>query len=180
MSDSWLKIGKVKGAHGIKGELYILVFSGQMDWLPDIEFISLKAQELQVEPQVKLPVLDVRPHKKGFIFKTQEITNRTDAEKFVGWELFLPTSFFTTQPEEDHFFLREIEGFRVTDKRLGPVGQVVGFVSHSAQDLIRLKSDEGEFLVPLVKAFILNVDRSQKVLSMDLPEGLLDISLDKG
>ena len=37
-------IGKVKEPHGLKGDLYIMVFSGDVSWLPKLKSFALKSK----------------------------------------------------------------------------------------------------------------------------------------
>ena len=167
-----LKVGKVKEAHGIKGELYILIFSKELPWLNEIQKVYL--QDPETEKTQSLSIGRVRPHKSGFILQTEDIKDRTQAENFKGWEFYLPKDLFVSEGKED-FYLCEVEGFKVVEQTLGEVGVVGGFVSNPGQDLIRLQAaDSQEFLIPLVDDFILEVDRDQKILHMSLPPGLLE------
>lgn len=167
-----LKVGKVKEAHGIKGELYILIFSKELLWLNKIKEVHL--QDPKTHKTQSFSIERARPHKSGFILQTSMIKDRTQAEGFKGWEFYLPKDLFTTEGNDD-FYLCEVEGFKVIEQGLGEVGTVVGFVSNASQDLIRLKSQENlEFLIPLVDDFITQVDRSKKILHMSLPPGLLE------
>ncbi len=167
-----LKVGKVKEAHGIKGELYILVFSKETPWLEDLKNIHLRNESSQ--ESIELEIGNARRHKSGFILRTETIKDRNRAEELKGWEFYLPKDLFVTEGKGD-FFLCEIENFQVIDENSEMIGVVSGFASTPGQDLMRLRTEGGdEFLVPLVDRFIVKVDREREILQVSLPDGLLE------
>lgn len=81
--NQWRKIGKVKDAHGIKGELYILVFSKDTSWLGELK--SLKLSSVEASAFKVLEVSRAKAHKGGFILKTPLIQDRNQAEALKGY-----------------------------------------------------------------------------------------------
>lgn len=169
-------VGKVKDAHGIKGELYLLVFSGDTSWVGDLKTIYLKTKKGPLE----LTPIKTRSHKDGFILTSKEVTDRNQAEELKGAELFVPAEVFSTDEKEEGFFLLEIENFEVSDSHYGELGIIVGFSSNGAQDLILVKSKDGfTYEIPLVEAFIVKIDYDANQILMKLPEGLLETQNEK-
>ena len=39
-----VKVGKIKDAHGLKGELYFLSFSGEISWLENLSKVYLEKE----------------------------------------------------------------------------------------------------------------------------------------
>ncbi|RZJ63135.1 MAG: 16S rRNA processing protein RimM, partial [Flavobacterium sp.] len=80
--------------------------------------------------------------------------------------------------EGDKFYFHEVIGFDVEDKRLGIVGKIVSVNDIAAQPLFEvLKDNVIEILIPMIDHFIVKVDRKNKVIKMDLPEGLIEMYL---
>ena len=168
-NEPFVRVGRVKDAHGIKGEIFITLFAGEAAWLGKLKEIRLvrEAGETRV-----LNSKSVRFHKNGLIAKTEEIRDRNEAEAMVGWFLEIPSEFLVSEKGET-IYLREIQGFRVFTKQKGEVGTVENFASNGAQDLLVIKTNWGEFEVPFVEAFVERMDFEAREIHLDLPEGLL-------
>jgi 16S rRNA processing protein RimM len=77
----------------------------------------------------------------------------------------------------NRFYFHEIIGFEAEDQRLGTIGEIVGINDSSAQPLFEIKKGEIEILIPMIDHFIVKVDRENKKIILDTPEGLVDLYL---
>lgn len=163
-------IGKIKAAHGLRGEVFIIFFSKDYSWADRIQNIFVENKEFKV--------LKANQHKDGLIVKLDGVTDRNLSDALIGQQIFLPTSFFKNKSDDDdRLFLVEIENFKVIDQKLGLVGVISGFSSNTAQDLLVVTSDTGKhYEIPFVNEFVIEINRDDRVLFMDLPEGLLEIN----
>jgi len=164
-------VGKVKGAHGLRGELYLLVFSGETSWFSQLTCLHLFCAENR--KWVELPLESIRPHKKGMIAKIEILADRNEAELYKGSEFFIPKDFLVSKPGED-IYLAEIENFNVFQKGRGFIGKVTAFSSNGVQELIVVTNSKGEFEVPLVDPLIVEIRWNQNEIEMDLPDGLVE------
>lgn len=168
-------VGKVKDAHGLKGEIYILVFSGDISWLSHLKTCTLQSKTTLVSSLVG-KVERTKPFKDGFILKLAEIPDRTLAEKYKGSDFLVEEDIFVSKKGET-IFLNEILNFELKDPAQNILGKVVAFSSNGVQDLLVVErtSDQKKVDVPFVEAFINKIDWENKAVIMDLPEGLLDL-----
>jgi 16S rRNA processing protein RimM len=164
-------IGKVKEPHGLKGDLYIMVFSGDVSWLPKLKSFALKSK---TAGEITAEVSSVKPFKLGFLLKSPQITDRTAAEPWKAAEFSIPEELLVSQ-EGETIYLNEILNFKLKDPEQNVLGEVVAFSSNGAQDLLVVRAGGKEVEVPFVEAFIKKIDWKNKSLVMDLPEGLFDI-----
>ena len=191
---TFVRVGKVKDAHGIRGELFIVLFAGEAAWLNQLKSIRLvndpDAAAPRVNPHQKLTpakpakpqpkgpltfaVKSARIHKNGLIVKSADIRDRNHAEELRGMLLEVPESFLISKPGEE-LFLREVLGFGIVDlNRDGEkIGSVKGFSSNGAQDLLVVKAATGDVEIPFVTDFVDEIDYAAKEIRMKLPAGLL-------
>lgn len=160
-------IGKVLDAHGIRGDIYCYVFSGDASWVPKLRTVYLN--------EVKFNVLRAKAFKKGFIASLEEVTDRNRAEELKGAEVRVDSGLFVSKNGEA-FYLVELLNFQVTDKQLGSIGVIEAFSSNGIQDLLIVKSEGKVYEIPFVKDFVANIDYNNKIINMQLPEGLLEIN----
>lgn len=173
-------VGKIKDAHGLKGEMYVLVFSGDVSWLEDLDVFGLgDLPERGTEPgpdaiKRTLKIERAKPYKDGCIVKAEGIEDRTAAEKVKGQGFYLADENFVAE-EGETIYLAEILNFEVVDTESKVIGKIVAFSSNGPQDLLVVDTGRGRAEIPFVDAFTVEVDHDAKRVVMDLPEGLLEI-----
>ena len=165
-------VGKVREAHGLKGDLYVLIFSGDISWAKKMKSFGLKAKD---SDDIKtFDVERTKPFKKGIIVKAKEIGDRTAAEGVEHMEFFVADDLFVSKPGEG-IYLNEIKNFKLKDPEQKVLGEIVGFSSNGVQDLLVVETNGKKVEVPFVDAFIKKIDFKHQAVVMDLPEGLFDI-----
>ena len=109
MSD-FRAVGRVKDAHGLKGEIWVVLFAGQADWLEalrtDAAFSLSAVEDLSTKTESdfqRYPLKGVREHKNGLILQSASIVDRTAAEKLKGQFLVIPEDYLIGEEGEDYF-----------------------------------------------------------------------------
>lgn len=164
-------VGVVKDAQGIKGEIFVRLFAGECDWLKQLTEVRLKTANQTEVFQIER----ARPHKNGIVFKLQGCQDRNHAETFKGYEFEIP-SFLLIAKVGEKPYLQEVLGFEVIDKNIGSVGVIQGFSTNGLQDLLLIPRQGKEIMVPFVAPFIEKMDFPNRQITMDLPEGLVEVS----
>lgn len=168
-----VKVGKIMDAHGIRGEIGVVVFSGDVSWLEKAKSLFIPRKNVFEEHQIK----KIRPHKKGFICLLENFTDRNKAEEYKGREVWVDESIFVSEDGES-IYLSEILNFEVIDSELGSIGKINSFSSNGIQDLLIIQATDKqtEIEIPFVKEFVLNIDFENRKIEMELPEGLIQIN----
>lgn len=169
-------VGKIKDAHGLRGDLYVLLFAKSADWLDDFTEAHLGYEGHEDGETLKtFKVLEAHPHKQGLRLKLEHFKDRTEAEKWINQYLYISSEYLISDEDDDKPFLKELLGVEVIDKTLGSIGVVQDFSSNGVQDLLVVKGPEKTYEIPLVSEFWLEFDREAKTILMNLPDGLLEI-----
>ena len=84
-SEEWIVIGKVTGAHGVRGEIKLALFVDDVQFLHDIDALWLEKRDRR-----KVTLKRVRFHKKQVLLLVEEISDRTAAEQLRGYEVVIP------------------------------------------------------------------------------------------
>lgn len=162
-----IKIGKILEAKGLQGKLKVFFLSGDPSWAKDLKYIYMGPQQ----EKKRITSIKPMPDKQRYEVGIEGVSDRNASEALKGQELFIEEEFFKSKANSDSVYLREMLHFEVRDKDQH-LGQIIGFDSNGAQDLIEIKKVSGEVvLVPLIKVFIVKVDMKEKIIFMDLPEG---------
>ncbi|MBS1979502.1 MAG: 16S rRNA processing protein RimM [Bacteroidetes bacterium] len=167
-TDGYYKVGYVIKTHGLKGEVTIALDSGRT--LPEVH----KALFIQHGDQFVPHFIEHHSLRgqKAFV-KFEDISTIEDAEQVAGCGVFLPIKS-RPKPAKGAFYGDEVIGFQVRD-HAGSVIGIVAEVSEGPNPQLIVHHHEKEVLIPLNGPFIQQVQRSKKEITVDLPEGLLDI-----
>lgn len=168
------KVGKITGVHGLKGELFVYVFSKDISWIDGLTELVLEdakgaRQTFKIESH--------RPFKEGFLVFIEGVADRTEAEKFRAHLVYVSADLFVSDEGDEGFYLAEIEGFKVFDKEV-LLGTIEGFGSNTVQDLIIVRMDIGTVEIPLVEDFLVEINFEKNEVHMKLPEGLVESQQD--
>lgn len=174
-----VSVGKVRDSHGLKGELFVVTnLDKAPPWLSEFTEFTLEFKapndDGKHEAQTKkFSVKKTRPHKKGFIVKSDDINDRNESDLYKGAVFYIDESYLESK-EGEKVYLKEVEGFQVFDNK-NLVGTITGFSSNNAQDLLVVETEDGrEVEIPFVEAFVKKMDSKNKKIIMDLPEGLVE------
>lgn len=121
---------------------------------------------------VRFDVEAVRIQPKCLVMKLQGIDTIDDAERLRGQLLYVEKELLPPL-EEDSFYYYELVGCQVElpDKTI--VGEVEEVRPGAAGDLIVVKKEGKELLVPAVKDIVKSVDITNRLIVIDPPAGLL-------
>ena len=93
------------------------------------------------------------------------------ASSLVGCQAYLPKEMLPSVTEG--FYDKAIIGFNAISKA-DSIGRIIDVIENKAQNLFLIEGEK-EFLVPAVEAFIKEIDHHNKIVYLELPEGLLDL-----
>lgn len=164
------KIGKVARPHGLKGEVTVLLEETPADWE------TVKNVFIELGPNELVPFFieyaSVRGT-KAFV-KFEEHNTPEQAESISKKDIYLPK---TERPKsgKGEFYDDEIIDFAVEDVHAGELGRVIAVETSAAIRLLVVSRGEKEILIPTNGPFITSINKAKRKISVDLPEGFLDI-----
>jgi len=116
-------------------------------------------------------------HQGRVVLKFAGVESITDVEALRGLEVAIPRS--ERAPLEDGaVYLADLIGCVLVDSRAGTEVGRIGDVDResSATPLLVVETASGQVLIPFVKAYRPVIDLDAKRISMELPEGLLELN----
>ena len=159
MQAQWLEAGRIVGTHGIRGEVKVEPWADEPSFLLGFDQVLLKGKSVAVE--------QARVHKSQVLLKLAGVDTVDDAAALRGQILSIDRS--QVELDEDTVFIADLIGLPVfaDGEQIGRIKEVL---SLPANDVYVVKG-EHEYLIPVVKEFVLNVD-VQRGVTVRLLEGM--------
>lgn len=166
-------LGKIAKKFSFKGELLAYLDTDEPELYEKMESVFVELNKNLVPFFIENSSL----HKNDFLrIKFDDVNTEEDTDELIGRELYLPLSFLP-KLEGNQFYYHEVIGFEIEDQRLGMVGKIVSVNDSTAQPLFEVLNGEVEMLIPMIDQFLVKVDRENKKVIMNLPEGLVEMYL---
>ncbi|MCZ8144794.1 ribosome maturation factor RimM [Flavobacterium sp.] len=166
-------LGKIAKKFSFKGEVLLYLDTDQPELYENMESVFVDLGKNLVPFFIETAQL----HKGDFLrVKFEDVDTEAEADEILGSEVYLPLSALPPL-EGNQFYFHEIIGFAVEDQRLGPIGEIVGVNDTTAQPLFEIEWNTRQILVPMIDDFIIEVNRAQKKIILNTPEGLVDLYL---
>jgi 16S rRNA processing protein RimM len=163
------KIGLILKPHGLKGEVTISIDSDAPD-MTEIESVFIEKDNRLIPYFIEL--ISVRDN-KAFV-KFEDIDSPEAAKLISKHALYLPKS---SRPKtgRGEFYDDEVIGFTVEDETAGNLGNVREVMSAGLNRLLVVMREDKELLIPVNGPFIISINKSKRKITVNLPEGFLDI-----
>jgi 16S rRNA processing protein RimM len=165
-------VARILRAHALHGEVVL-------ESLTDVEgrldntnvFLLLNKDQQSVG---KLEVETRRFIQDKYVIKFAGISDRTSAEGLKGMTLAIDAEEIGELPP-DTFFVHDLVGMKVRLQDGTEVGEVFGILKTGGVDLLEV-GQKGQILIPFTDEICKIVDPQHKVITIDPPEGLLQLN----
>ena len=169
-------LGKIVKKYSFKGEVLAKLDTDQPELYENLDAIFLDLRNNLVPFFIESSQL----HKSELLrIKFEDVNSEHDADSLLKCDMYLPLELLP-KLDEDKFYYHEIIGFTVQDIRFGEVGIIKGINDSTAQALFEIDRNGTEILIPMNDEFITKVDKPNKIITVNTPEGLIDLYLNNG
>jgi 16S rRNA processing protein RimM len=160
----WVAVAALGRPRGNRGELTAISLSSKPE-----RFAKLRTVRL-VGDSALYDVEEVWEHAGELVFKFKGIDSISDAEKLRGAEVQIPRAE-RVELEPGEYFHSDLIGCEVRERTSGRVvGKVTNFEEYGGPPLLEV--DGGRVLIPFVKAICVDIRPDEKLIQVELPEGL--------
>ncbi len=169
MQSGYTKIGFFKKPHALAGSIRLSVEESYWSDLHSVSVIFTE-KEGKVFPYF---IENLKGDGRQVVIKLEDISSPEEARLLTGKEIWLRNEDLQqagAKQEESDF-----TGFTVMDKQVGEIGKILETIEYPQQLMAVIQKDDKEILIPLVDAFIVDIETKRQLITVDLPEGLLDL-----
>ena len=170
--DDVFKIGQLGRTHGVKGEISFHFTDDVFDRV-DADYLFIETDGLLV------PFFFEEYRFKSdetALVKFADIDTADRAAELTGCDVYFPREL--NDQEDGQLTWAEIVGYSINDEATGlSIGEVSAVDLSTINTLFEVCSPSGSrLLIPANDDLITNIDRQKRIITMQLPEGLLDLT----
>lgn len=168
MKTGFLPIGKIVGAHGVKGLVKVHSYGSSSAFTPN-GTVLLKFPDGR---ELVCKVRNATTHKRIVRLSLENVDDRNSAEALVGAEFLIEKSELP-ETEEGAYYWADLIGLSVFKEDGDCLGRIDSILETGSNDVYVVKNDKGgETLIPALESVVLDIDPERKKMIVDLPEGL--------
>ncbi len=176
MENGLVVLGRVTGAHALRGEIRVRFFGDGPESLMAVPRVSL-AGEPESPDGRDFVVEDAGPGRGGEVrMRLRGVSDRSAAEALQGQWVRADVALLPSLPEGEWYWFQFV-GCRVEDadgRRLGVVREIWETGAH---DILVVEGDDGRRqLIPAAADLLKEVDIEGRRIAIEVVEGLLDPS----
>jgi|SRR5690606_6106776 len=164
-------LGKIVKKYSFKGEVLAKLDTDEPELYENLDAVFVELRNNLVPFFIESSQL----HKSELLrIKFEDVKTEQDADTLIKSDLYLPLDLLP-KLDDDKFYFHEIIGFKVIDTNFGEVGIIKGINDSTAQALFEIDRNGTEILIPMNDEFISKVDKKNKTIFVETPEGLIDL-----
>jgi len=169
--NSLIAVGRITGTHGIKGQLRLHSYSGNLDSLTAARSVILRRPDGNLREYGLRRAAD---HGTAFLLTLAGFDNINQVLDLVGNEVcLLPEQLPDT--DEGEYYWRDLLGLTVITDGGQTLGTISDILETGANDIYLVTGQGREYLIPAVADVITKVDLTSRIMTITPLEGLLDL-----
>ncbi len=166
-------IGEVLSPHGVAGMVKVFPYSDYPERINMLKQVEL----LLGSERRTMNIEKASVYGRFWLLKFEGVDDREEAVRIRSGLIIIPKEDRLSL-SEDSFYHDQLVGLKVYMPGYGLLGMVTDIVSTGKHDLFVVEQQDGKGksrMVPAIKRFIKEVDLEAGTITVDLPEGLLEL-----
>ncbi len=162
-SDKYYQLGEITKSHGVKGELSLKL---------DIEISEQELKSLEsvfvIIDGIPIPffIENLKKHNNRFVVKFEDYDSIDKIDELVDCKVLVEK--INVPDYDSDLKLPDLVGYKLLNYK-SDLGQIIDYTDFNNNTLFTLEND---VLIPANVDFIIDVDVDNKVVYMELPEGI--------
>ena len=165
------RIGFVNKTTGFKGKLSCVTDIARPEKLLQSKFFFLILEGLPVPFAIE----EIEMKGDDIIVKFEDVDSEEQAKKLLRKEIFADK--LKGKNKQDLISWKDLIGYAANDASFGKIGIIEDVFEYPMHTIAKTSLNGVEILFPLNDDVILEINDDEKIVFIDLPEGLLDIYL---
>lgn len=166
----WVEIGQVKGIFGVRGEMRVQPYTEAPEGVLSFSSWWIGANEAS---RREYTLTGGRPHGKGVVVTVEGIHTPEAVRALLGHAIWVPRAALP-ETDQEEFYWADLVGCQVETPDGTPLGRVVAMMATGANDVLVVRHQGEEILLPFIADVVNEVDLPKRRLVVTPLPGLLD------
>ena len=168
----YTEIGYTKKVHGLQGEIKVNVKDKYLE-----DFLMANCVFLDLNGSIIPHFVESVRNTKHILVKFEDVDGIGDAEKISGKKILLRDQDLI--PEAEKMLELEVleyafaEGFELREQKKGRIGVIRAVEDFPQQEMAVVDKGEEDILIPMIPQFIVEINKEEEYILMELPDGLV-------
>ncbi len=167
-----IAVGRITGTHGIRGQLRMQSYSGNLESLKAVRQILLRQPDGGTLHEYDLQ--QATRHGGAVLLTLTGFDNINQVMGLVGNELCLRRDQLPP-PEADEYYWHDLLGLTVVTDLGVTLGSITDILETGANDIYVVAGKDHEYLIPAVASVIAKIDLTARTMTVTPLEGLLEL-----
>jgi 16S rRNA processing protein RimM len=170
-SEELIPIGKIIGTHGIKGQMKLHSYSGNVESLGSARSVTLRSPAGNLH---ECTITSFKANSGKFIIGFQDFDDINLVQPFLGFEVCLKRGQLP-KLDEDEYYWSDLIGLQVFTDSGALLGKIADIFETGSSDIYVVQGKEREYLIPAIADVIKTVDPAGGKIIITPLDGLLDL-----
>lgn len=170
--DNCSLIGYISKPHGTSGDVNIRLSGFDSENIEPGESLFVEINGTLIP----FFIMEITPKADMALVHLKFVDSIEEAKKLSGKNIYLLSSLAKKNlkeiPPDPSIFI----GFQLIDSVSGIRGEIADYIDNPLNPLFLVRTGEKEFLVPVHPGIIVSIDEEERIITAELPEGLVDIN----
>lgn len=172
-SDNLIAVGRISGTHGIRGQLRLHSYSGNLESLQAAKNVLIR---FPAGAPRQIQLKKAAYHSGKFLLTLEGFDTIEKAQELTGGELLLLREQLPP-PDADEYYWQDLLGLSVVTDAGQTLGTIKDILETGANDVYLVRNDatKREYLIPAIASVISSVNLHAGTMTITPLEGLLDL-----
>jgi 16S rRNA processing protein RimM len=170
----YILVGKTRKTHGIKGGLGLEI---EEKFIEDV--LNVAVAFIKVQGKLLPYFVEEFEYTNKLVVKFEDVNSPQDALSITSKEFYIQEKDVqekeTIAFREGNLVYGKLAGFTIRDEETGMIGEILEVLEFPQQEMALIEYQGREVFIPLNEDLIVSIHKKDKVVLMDLPEGLLEL-----
>ncbi|MCF8373018.1 MAG: ribosome maturation factor RimM [Bacteroidales bacterium] len=171
---NFVEIGTVRKSHGVNGAISIEMKDQKISIADEVDFLFLEIEGGLVP--FSIDEMDIRGN--SIVVELIEIVNKEKAAELSGYKAYISNEDLFFEESDTGYSMHSFVGFQISDKNKGLLPEITDLIEYPNNPVFEIILNGISVMIPAREELIELVDRENKILHLNLPEGLIDIYLE--
>jgi len=168
--EEFVAVGKLRKSHGYAGHARIDLIEEYHDDFMNSQFLFMEVDGYKVPFQIVEKI-----ENKNLIVKLKYLDDPKDVLPYHQANILLLEKNLKYKIAEAPSSVNPLVGMSIVDKVLGSIGVIERVEEYPQQIMAFMLYKDAEIMIPMHENFIEDVNQETGIISMTLPEGLLEL-----